>query len=113
MATYTPSGGSAYTFGLLIDPPTRQTQQQVNERLVPGSNTAVIDVIGKAVTKIRGAATFASFVSLKTFEGAVGTDGSLVYSEEPGGIAVLFVSLERTRVTPSGVQLADVEFWMT
>jgi len=113
MATYTPSGGSTLNFGLLVDPPTRQTQQQVNERLIPGSNTAVIDVIGKAVTKIRGAARFASFASFKTFEGAVGTNGSLIYSEEPSGIAVLFVSIERTRVVPSGVQLADIEFWVT
>lgn len=109
---YTPSGGSTYNFGLLVDPPTRQTQQQVNERVVPGSNTAIIDVIGKAVTKIRGSAKFTTFASLKTFEGAVGTSGSLVYSEEPSGIAVLFVSLERTRVTPTGVQLANVEFWL-
>jgi len=113
MASYTPSGGSAYAFSLLVDPPTRQTAQTVNERLIPGSNTAVLDVIGKAVTKIRGAAKFTSYASLKTFEGAVGTNGSLVYSEEPAGIAVLFVSLERTRVTPQDIHLANVEFWVT
>jgi hypothetical protein len=113
VATYTPTGGSAYTFSLLVDPPTRQTAQTVSERLIPGSNTAVIDVIGKAVTKIRGAAKFDSYAALKTFEGAVGTDGSLVYSEEPAGVNVLFVSLERTRITPQGIQLANVEFWET
>lgn len=113
MATYTPSGGSPYNFGLLVDPPTRSTEQQVSERIIPGSNNAVVDVIGKPVTKIRGAAKFASFASLKTFEGAVGTDGTLVYSEEPSGVAVLFVSMQRTRVTPGGVQLANVEFWLT
>lgn len=113
MATYTPSGGSALTFSLLVDPPTRDTAQQASERLIPGSNSAVIDVIGKAVTKIRGAAKFASFASLKTFEGAVGTNGSLAYSEEPSGVAVLFVSLSRTRVNPQGIQLASVEFWLT
>lgn len=113
MATYTPSGGSALDFGLLVDPPTRQTSQTVSERLIPGSTTAVIDVIGKAVTKIRGAARFDSYAALKTFEGAVGTDGSLVYSEEPGGVDVLFVSLERTRVTPQDIHLANVEFWAT
>ncbi len=113
MATYTPSGGSALNLGLLVDPPTRQTNQQVSERMIPGSNTAIVDVIGKAVTKIRGAARFDSFAALKTFEGAVGTNGSLVYSEEPAGVAVLFVSLERTRVTPQGIQLANVEFWLS
>lgn len=113
MATYTPDGGSALTFALLIDPPTRQTSQQVSERLVPGSDDAVIDVIGKSVTKIRGIGKFDSFAALKTFEGAVGTDGVLIYSEESSpGIAVLLVSLERTRVTPGGVQLASVEFWI-
>jgi hypothetical protein len=113
MATFTPSGGSALNFGLLVDPPTRQTAQTVSERMVPGSNNAVIDVIGKAVTKIRGSAKFDSYASLKTFEGAVGTSGSLVYSEEPAGVVVLFVSLERSRVTPGTVQLGTVEFWIT
>ena len=113
MASYTPFGGSALSFGLKVDPPGRVTAQQVSERMIPGSNNAVLDVIGKAVTKIRGSAWFSSFASLKTFEGAVGTNGSLVYSEEPAGIAVLFVSLERTQVTPQGVQLGNVEFWIT
>jgi hypothetical protein len=112
MATYTPEGESAFNFGLLIDPPTRETRQTVAEAIIPGSNNAVVDVVGKAVTKIRGAGSFASFASLKYFEGAVGTQGVLVYSEEPAGIPVLFVALERTRVAPNGLQIASVEFWM-
>lgn len=113
MATYTPAGGGALAFNLFIDPPTRETRQMVSERLIPGSNSAIIDVIGKAVTKIRGIGKFLSFAALKTFEGAVGTNGVLVYSEESGGINVLFVSLERTRVLPNDVHLAGVEFWIT
>jgi hypothetical protein len=114
MATYTPSGDTELAFGLLVDPPTRQTQQTVSERIITGSNNSVVDVIGKSVTKIRGAARFNSFDGLKTFEGAVGTSGVLVYSEEPGGIDVLFVSLERTRVvSTTDIHLATVEFWLT
>ena len=114
MATYTPAGESDLEFGLLVDPPTRQTQQSVSERIIPGSNNSVVDVIGKPVSKIRGAARFDSFDSLKTFEGAVGTSGVLVYSEEPSGIDVLFVSIERTRtVSTTDLHLASVEFWIT
>lgn len=112
MASYTPEGESALNFGLLIDPPTRETRQTVAEAIIPGSNNAVIDVVGKAVTKIRGAARFDSYVSLTVFEGAVGTQGLLVYSEEPTGLPVLFVALERTRVAPNGMQLGNVEFWI-
>lgn len=113
MATYTPAGGSDLDFGLLIDPPTRETRQTMSERVVPGSTTAIVDMIGKPVTKIRGAARFDSFDALKIFEGAVGTSGVLVYSEEPAGIDVLFVSLQRTRALPADLHLADVEFWIT
>lgn len=112
MATYTPQGETALNLGLLVDPPTRETRQTVAEAIVPGSNNAVVDVVGKPVTKIRGVARFESFDSLKTFEGAVGTQGLLEYSEEPTGIPVLFVSLQRQKVTPNGVQLAGVEFWI-
>ena len=113
MATYTPAGGADLDFGLLVDPPTRETRQTVSERVVPGSNSAIVDVIGKAVSKITGSARFDSFAALKTFEGAVGTSGMLVYSEEPDGIPVLFVSLQRSRVTPADIHLANVEFWVT
>jgi hypothetical protein len=113
MATYTPAGGADLDFRLLIDPPERQTQQQMSERIVPFSDHSIIDYIGKAVTKIRGTARFNSFNSLKTFEGAVGTHGTLVYSEEPAGIDVIFVNLQRSRVTPADIHLARVEFWIT
>jgi hypothetical protein len=112
MATYTPAGESALNFGLLIDPPTRETRQTVAEAIIPGSNNSVVDVVGKAVTKIRGSARIDSFSGLKTFEGVVGTQGSLVYSEEPSGIDVLFVALERRQVSPQGIQIANVEFWI-
>jgi hypothetical protein len=113
MATYTPSGQSALSFHLLVDPPNRNTQQTMSERLIIGSTLSVVDRIGKAITKIRGAARVDSFAGLKTFEGAVGTSGVLVYSEEPGGINVTLVSLERTRVTPGDIHLGNVEFWVT
>jgi hypothetical protein len=113
VATYTPSGGADLDFGLLVEPPTRTTTQTVNERVIPGSNDVVLDVIGKSITKIRGTARFDSFSALKTFEGAVGTDGMLVYAEEAAGIAVLLVGLERTRVTPQDIHLGNIEFWIT
>ena len=113
MATYTPSGGSALTFHLLVEPPVRATQQTMSERLIPGSTTSVIDKIGKAITKIRGQGRFDSYTILKSFETAVGTSGSLVYSEETGGINVTFVSLERSRVTSHDIHIASVEFWIT
>jgi hypothetical protein len=64
------------------------------------------------VTKIRGSARFDSYAGLNTFEGAVGTRGTLEYSEEPAGIDVIFVSLDRTRVTPTDLHIANVEFWL-
>lgn len=112
MATYTPTGGSVLNFHLLVDPPTRNTSQTVSERLIPGSTSAVIDVIGKAVTKIRGQGRFDSYAALKTFEGAVGTAGVLIYSEEVAGVNVLFTLVERNRVTPHDIHLASVEFWL-
>jgi len=112
MATYTPSGGSALNFHLLVDPPTRETRQTVSERVIPGATQSVIDIVGKTVTKIRGHARFDSYGSLTTFEGAVGTRGTLVYSEEPSGITVIFVALERDRVTAHDLHLANVEFWL-
>jgi len=112
MATYTPDGDAELEFGLLIDPPTRTTQQTLSERVIPGTNTSKIDIIGKTVTKIRGQARFDSYGALTTFEGAVGTTGTLAYSEEPSGIAVIFASLQRTRVTPDDMHLASVEFWI-
>jgi hypothetical protein len=111
--TYTPTGGAALDFHLLVEPPTRDTRQTASERPIPGSNDVVVDVIGKATTKIRGRAYFDSYAALKTFEGAVGTDGVLVYSEEPLGIDVLFIALERDRVTPQDLHFASVEFWIT
>ena len=78
MATYTPSGGSALNFRLLVDPPERQTSEVMSERPVIGSTASVVSFIGKPVTKIRGEARFDSFGALKTFEGVVGTEGSLV-----------------------------------
>jgi len=117
MATYTPSdgvgAGVTMDFGLLVDPPTRQTQQTMSERVIPGSNTAIVDRVGKGVSKIRCAARFDSFGALKNFEVVVGSQGTLVYSEEPAGIDVIFVSLERTRTTAQDVHLGNVEFWVT
>lgn len=112
MATYTPSGGSVLNFRLLVDPPQRETRQTVSERLVPGTNRSIIDIVGKSVTKIRGTARFDSFGALKTFEGVVGSQGVLVYSEEPAGLNVIFVSCDRNRVTPQDIHLANVEFWI-
>lgn len=112
MATYTPAGGSALNFGFLIDPPTRRTEQQVSERLIFGSDEAIVDVIGKSVTKIIGRARIDSYASFLTFEGAVGTQGTLVYSEEAGGISVLFRSLERNQVTKGDVHICSIEFWI-
>jgi hypothetical protein len=116
MASYTPTtgptAGTPLDFRLLIDPPTRQTQQTMSERIIPGASNSVISVVGKTVTKIRGAARFDSYAALNTFEGAVGTRGTLEYSEEPAGIDVIFVSLDRTRVTPADMHLGNVEFWI-
>lgn len=116
MATYTPStgpgAGTPLNFRLLIDPPERQTQQTMAERVIPGATNSVVSIVGKAVTKIRGQARFDSFGALKTFEGVVGTRGSLVYSEEPSGLNVIFVAMSRGRVTPYDVHLASVEFWI-
>jgi hypothetical protein len=116
MATYTPSigpgAGLDLDFHLLIDPPQRETRQTLSERIVPGGDTAIVDRIGKSVTRIRGSARFDSFEALKTFEGVVGTSGTLFYSEEPEGLTVEFVSLNRTRVTPFDIHLASVEFWI-
>lgn len=104
------STAGSFQFGLLIDPPTRQTRQTINESLIPGSNNTVIDIIGKPVTKILGRGVFQSFASLTTFEGAVGLSGSLIYSE--GAFNVILVAIERTEVTRSQVQLANIEFWI-
>jgi hypothetical protein len=116
MATYTPStgpgAGTPLAFHLLIDPPERDTQQQMAERTIRGATNSVVSFIGKAVTKIRGEARFDSFAGFKTFEGVVGTEGSLIYSEEPSGITVIFVAMRRNRVTPHDVHLAQVEFWI-
>src|SRR5437763_16775312 len=116
MATYTPSdgpgAGTPLNFGLLIDPPTRETRQTISERVIPGTNSSTIDIVGKTVTRIRGQARFNSYGALKTFEGVVGSTGVLVYSEEPAGLHVIFAGLTRTRVTPSDVHLANVEFWI-
>jgi len=115
MATYTPSdglgAGTELAFHLLVDPPTRQTEQTMSERVIPGGQS-VVDRIGKTVTKIRGNARFDSYGSLTTFEGVVGTQGTLSYSEEPGGIDVIFVSMQRSRVTPADLHIASVEFWL-
>jgi hypothetical protein len=112
MATYTPDGETALEFHLLIDPPTRETRQTMSERVIPGTNSSSIDIIGKTVTKIRGQARFDSYAGLTTFEGAVGSTGVLVYSEEPAGLDVIFVSMQRTRVTKDDIHLASVEFWI-
>src|SRR5262252_5445004 len=98
MATYTPDGFTAYSFHFLVDPPTRETRATVSERVPPGASHSVIDIVGKAVTKIRGSARFDSYGSLTTFEAAVGTTGTLVYSEAT--LRVIFVSLSRKRITP-------------
>lgn len=114
--SYTPDGQSGLAFHMLSDQPTRQTQQTMSERIIPGSTGldqgSVVDLIGKPVTKVRGNARFDSFDGLKTFEGAVGTQGTLVYPEEPGGVRVIFISLERNRVLPPDIHLAAVEFWL-
>ena len=102
----------ALQFGMLVSKPRRSTVITAAEELIPGSNDSLIDVIGKGVTKIQGAAVFQSYQSLKAFEGAVGSDGVLVYAEEPLGVHALLVSVERTGVTPSDIQLADIEFWL-
>jgi hypothetical protein len=116
MATYTPTtgpgAGTPLNFHLLIDPPTRETQQSMSERVIPGATNSIVAVIGKAVTKIRGAARFDSYGGFKTFEGVVGTQGTLAYSEEPSGVPVIFVNMARTRVTPHDIHLANVEFWL-
>lgn len=112
MATYTPDGETTLNFHLLIDPPTRDTRQTISERVIPGTNSSKIDIIGKSVTKIRGQARFDSYGALTTFEGVVGSTGVLVYSEEPAGIDVIFVSLQRTRVTKDDIHLGSVEFWI-
>jgi len=113
-STYQPSTlATPLQFGLLVDPPGRDTTQQVSERLIPGSGAVVIDVIGKPVTKIKGKARFNGYQSLKTFEGAVGTQGALVYSEEPQGVQVLLVSINRQWTNPNlDVHIADIEFWL-
>jgi len=112
MATYTPTAGSSLTFHLLIDPPTRSTRQTVSERVIPGSTSTIVDVIGKSVTKIIGRGRFDSFTIFKTFEVAVGTSGVLIYSEEVAGVNVVFVALERSRVIKADVHLANLEFWL-
>jgi hypothetical protein len=116
MAVYTPSNGPGVgvplDFRLLVDPPTRETRQTISERVIPGTNSSNIDIVGKTVTRIRGQARFDSYAALNTFEGVVGSTGVLAYSEEPAGIAVIFAGLTRTRVTPSDVHLANVEFWI-
>jgi hypothetical protein len=97
----------------LIDPPTRGTEAQVSERTIAGGDGVVIDVIGKPVTKIHGRARIQGYGAFTTFEGAVATMGNLVYSEEPTGIQVLFVSMNRQWVnTTTDTHLADVEFWI-
>lgn len=101
-------------FRLLIDPPTRSTVQSVNEEMIVGSNDVIVDVIGKAVTKIRGRIRIDGFQALKTFEGVVGSSGILVYSEEPTGIEVLWVVLERIGpIVPGDIHICSVEFWIT
>lgn len=100
-------------FGLLIDPPNRETTQVISERVIPGSTAVVIDVIGKPVTKIHGKARINGYQSFKTFEGAVGTIGTLIYGEEITGIEVIFVSINRQWVNPQAdVHLCDIEFWV-
>jgi hypothetical protein len=115
MAIYTPSDGVGagvdMDFHFLVDPPTRQTQQTMSERVIPGGQS-VVDRIGKTITRIRGTARFDSYGAFKNFETVVGSEGTLVYSEEPGGIDVIFVSMERARVTPADIHLASVEFWL-
>jgi hypothetical protein len=123
VATYTPSNGdvagTSLDFHLLIDPPIRETVQQMAERVIPhaGLNEFplkknVIAIVGKAVTKIRGQARFDSYAGLTAFEHVVGTQGSLIYSEEPSGITVALVSMRRNRVTPHDIHLAAIEFWL-
>jgi hypothetical protein len=112
-ATYTPSGGGSLQFGLLIDGASRETRQQINEEVIPGSSNVVVDIVGKLSTKIKGRAIFSSFAALQTFEGAVGTNGSLSYVELSGGVSfnVVLVSIERQQVTPSDIQIGNIEFW--
>jgi hypothetical protein len=112
VATYTPTAGSPLTFHLLVDPPTRDTRQTISERQVPGSTTTIVDVIGRAVTKVLGRGRFDSFTIFKTFEVQVGTSGVLIYSEEGAGVNVVFVAIQRTRVTKADVHIANVEFWL-
>lgn len=115
----TPIASAAFSFGLLIDPPTRETRQTVAEQIIPGTNTAFVDIIGKSITKIRGTARIDTFALLKLMEGIVGSNCTLIYSEEPAGVPVLFVSLERTKVsgrvlgTGLDTHLCNVEFWLT
>jgi hypothetical protein len=120
MATYTPStgpgAGTSLVFHLLVDPPDRETVQLMNERLVrkavPPAPQSIVSLIGKAVTKVRGQARFDSFVVFKNFEDVIGSQGSLIYSEEPSGIPVVFVAMRRNRVTPHDIHLAALEFWI-
>lgn len=112
-ASYTTSTGVLIVFGMLVDPPDRDTTQQISERLIVGSNDAVVDVIGKPVTKIKGKFRIDGYENLKVFEGAVGTMGSLVYTEETGGLAVILVTVHRTYVQSiSDIHVGDIEFWV-
>jgi|SRR5215831_1735213 len=113
-ATYTPSGGGSLQFGLLITAAGRETRQQVNEEIIPGSNNVVVDIVGKLSTKIKGRGIFADYSAFTTFEGAVGTNGTLTYSEQTGGVSlsVVFVGMDRQQVNLQGYQIADMEFWI-
>jgi len=117
LATFTPDGGTALAFGLLIQNPGRETKQTANEEMIIGTNDVVIDVIGKAVTKIRSGAIIASIEGLETFEGAVGLQGTLAYTEyglTPTSVSytVLFMECSRVNVTKGGVQIVNMEFWI-
>lgn len=113
-ATYQPTILSTpLQFGLLIDPPNRQTEMTVSEAVIPGSTDVVLDMIGKPTTKIRGKARINGYQAFKTFEGAVGTMGTLVYGEELSGIQVAFIGINRQWVNPqSDIHICDIEFWI-
>jgi len=107
-----PIAAGPFNFGLLVDPPERYTELDVNERIIIGSTDSTIDILGKPVTKIKGKGRFDGFAAFKVFEGLVGSDGTLIYPEEVAGIHVLFVRLQRVLVTKSDIHLANVEFWI-
>lgn len=117
LATFTTGPTGALQFGMTIQNPGRETKQLANEEVITGTNDVVIDIIGKAVTKIRSSAIIASISGLHTFEGAVGLSGTLSYTEygpSPVGVSypVILMECSRTGVTKGGIQMVNVEFWI-